>query len=100
LYRIAQEALTNAARHARASTVDVCLQVADSGFLLQITDDGIGMTSAHRSGSGMGLKIMRYRASMIGARFELQDQSPRGTVVRVAGDQFILNRQLPAAQII
>jgi len=100
LYRIAQEALTNAARHARASTVDVCLRVSDSGFLLQITDDGIGMTSAHRSGSGMGLKIMRYRASMIGARFELQDHSPRGTVVRVAGDQFILNRQLPAAQMI
>jgi hypothetical protein len=37
---------------------------------------------------------------MIGARFELQDHSPRGTVVRVAGDQFILNRQLPAAQMI
>jgi len=90
LYRIAQEALTNTARHGRATRVDVFLQVAGAKFLLQITDDGTGIPAAKKpaaAGSGMGLKIMKYRASIIGARFEIARNRPRGTVVRVSGDQ-------------
>ena len=87
LYRIAQEALTNAARHGRASKVEILLSVARHSFLLRITDDGAGIDSADRPVTGMGLKIMRYRAGMIGARFEIGSNAPRGTVVRVIGEQ-------------
>jgi PAS domain S-box-containing protein len=87
LYRIAQEALTNAARHAHASTVDILLMVAENTFLLRITDNGVGITSSRQSGSGMGLKIMKYRAGMIGAKIEIGAHAPKGTVVRVTGEQ-------------
>jgi PAS domain S-box-containing protein len=87
LYRIAQEALTNTARHSRAATAAVSLHMANGKFSLEVADDGIGTTDMERSVSGMGLKIMKYRASMIGAKFEIATQWPRGTVVRVTGEQ-------------
>ncbi|HKN10540.1 MAG TPA: ATP-binding protein, partial [Pseudomonadota bacterium] len=87
LYRIAQEALTNAARHGHASKVEILLSVTTNGFLLRIADDGAGIGSADLPVTGMGLKIMRYRAGMIGARFEIGSNAPRGTVVRVIGEQ-------------
>ncbi len=87
LYRIAQEALTNTARHARASAAAIYLRITNSQFLLQIADNGTGIAQIDRSGLGMGLKIMSYRASMIGAKFELVPNHPHGTVVRVSGDQ-------------
>jgi PAS domain S-box-containing protein len=90
LYRIAQEALTNAARHGHASKVDIFLSVTKSGFLLRITDDGAGIGRASQPVTGMGLRIMRYRASIIGAKFEIGPNAPRGTVVCVTGE-------LPAA---
>lgn len=86
LYRIAQEALTNTARHGRASAVDVSLRVSPEQFQLQIADDGIGLGERGDSAPGMGLKIMKYRASMIGARFEVAPNQPCGTVVRVSGE--------------
>jgi hypothetical protein len=85
LYRIAQEALTNAARHGRASGVDIALLAERAGFLLRITDDGVGMLSTLPSPSGMGLKIMKYRADMIGAKFDIAAHQPHGTVVTVTG---------------
>ena len=87
LYRIAQEALTNTARHARASAVAMLLAVTDGSFLLQIVDNGIGIRDVARPASGLGLKIMQYRASMIGARFEIRSNEPCGTVLRVTGEQ-------------
>lgn len=87
LYRIAQEALTNAARHGRASKVDILLMVNRNTFLLRITDDGVGIATTDKPGGGMGLKIMRYRAGMIGAKIEITAHLPRGTVVRVSGEQ-------------
>lgn len=84
LYRIAQEALSNVARHAQAATVEVALTVTHTGFLLRITDDGVGMPPGAASG-GLGLRIMRYRAGMIGATFDLAAHRPHGTVVCVIG---------------
>jgi len=100
LYRIAQEALTNAARHGRATAVDVLLRVSALNFLLEIVDNGIGAAAGGRSASGMGLKIMKYRASMIGARFEILPNRPCGTVVRVSGDQPLLFSGLQSAHAI
>ncbi len=100
LYRIAQEALTNAARHGRATAVDVFLHVSTLNFLLEIVDNGIGTVDGGRSASGMGLKIMQYRASMIGARFEILPNRPCGTVVRVSGERPQLVSSLQSAQAI
>ncbi len=87
LYRIAQEALTNSARHGHATLVDIFLLVTRKTFLLCITDNGEGFHAPSSPYSGMGLKIMKYRAGMIGARFEISPHEPHGTVVRIEGEQ-------------
>jgi PAS domain S-box-containing protein len=87
LYRIAQEALTNTARHSGAAAAAVSLHIADGKFSLEVADDGVGTAGMDRAVSGMGLKIMKYRASMIGAKFEIAPNRPRGTVIRVTGEQ-------------
>jgi PAS domain S-box-containing protein len=85
LYRITQEALTNASRHGHASLVDISLIAKEDGFALRITDNGVGFVRAAPSAAGMGLKIMKYRADMIGAKFEIAANKPRGAVVTVIG---------------
>ena len=87
LYRIAQEALTNVARHAKATHVDIRLHVAENKFSLSIADDGIGLDRSMKSHSGMGLKLMTYRAGMIGARMEILSNQPAGTLIRITGEQ-------------
>jgi PAS domain S-box-containing protein len=85
LYRIAQEALTNASRHGHASLVNISLIAKEIGFSLRIIDNGVGLVRTAPSASGMGLKIMKYRADMIGAKFEIVANEPHGTVVSVTG---------------
>ena len=85
LYRITQEALTNASRHGHASLVDISLTGEVKGFSLRITDNGVGLAQPSPSASGMGLKIMKYRADMIGAKFDISPNEPHGAVVTVAG---------------
>ena len=87
LYRIAQEALTNASRHGHATLVDIHLKATGLRFLLSITDNGEGFHPPTSHYNGMGLNIMKYRAGMIGATFEMAPNEPRGTVVRVMGEQ-------------
>ena len=87
LYRIAQEALTNAARHAKPTRVEIFLLVTGSTYLLSITDDGLGYGNVPASEAGMGLKIMSYRASMVGAKFDIFRAERAGTVVRINGEQ-------------
>jgi signal transduction histidine kinase len=87
LYRIAQEALTNVARHAQASHVDIRLRVVENEFLLSIADDGIGVEGAPKFNDGMGLKLMSYRAGMIGAKLEILPNVPKGTTIRISGEQ-------------
>jgi two-component system, LuxR family, sensor kinase FixL len=86
LYRIAQEALTNAARHGHATLVDLTLAATHTSFSLDITDNGTGFIRTPTGSTGMGLKIMKYRADMIGAKFEIYANEPHGTIVHVIGD--------------
>jgi signal transduction histidine kinase len=83
LYRIAQEALNNAARHARASRVDITLRALSQGVELQITDDGRGFDAACVSSDHLGLGIMRERADAIGGVLTIESERTRGTVVTV-----------------
>jgi signal transduction histidine kinase len=81
LYRIAQEAVLNAAKHANAAAIAIHIS-ADSGtFILQIEDNGIGIDQSKPNPEGMGLSIMEYRARMIGANFRIAPKPERGTLV-------------------
>jgi len=81
LYRIAQETITNAIRHGKAKHITIRLDSAESAITLTITDDGIGLPENAQNKNGMGLRIMAYRASMIGATFNIGRLSARGTRV-------------------
>jgi PAS domain S-box-containing protein len=83
LYRVAQEALTNIAKHAKAEEAEVLLGERDGGFLVRVTDNGVGFTpeSALIVPGHMGLAAMRERAQLAGGRIHV-DSAPRtGTVV-------------------
>jgi two-component system, NarL family, sensor histidine kinase UhpB len=87
LYRIAQEGLSNAVRHGRASKVIIRLNATGPQFQLSIADDGVGFDADSPLSSGMGRKIMSYRANMIGAEFGISSRRALGTVVTVSGRQ-------------
>ena len=77
-FRIAQEALTNAARHSRAATCHIALAV-DGAFHLTVVDDGCGLPSDHRA--GVGLHSMRERAEELGGICVVEQAPQRGTRV-------------------
>jgi signal transduction histidine kinase len=81
LYRIAQEAVTNAIKHGRAKFINISLEKSDGATTLMVTDDGAGLPEAARSSEGMGLRIMAYRASMMGATFNIERLPDSGTRV-------------------
>lgn len=81
LFHIAQEALSNALRHARAREVCISLQQDDSQLVLRIQDDGDGISRSVAKREGLGQRIMKSRADMIGATLTIDRAKPRGTVV-------------------
>ncbi|MGB7747020.1 MAG: sensor histidine kinase [Verrucomicrobiia bacterium] len=78
LYRITQEAIINAVRHGKARQINIRLESAGNEIVLMITDDGIGLPEHAGNGDGLGLRIMAYRASMIGAAFNIERVSSLG----------------------
>ncbi len=79
LYRIAQEATTNALRHGYARQIVIRL-VTEGGFMtLTVSDDGVGLPDVSLRHNGMGLRIMAHRASLIGAMFRAERLPSRGT---------------------
>ena len=78
LYRIAQEAVNNAAKHAHATEVAIRLKRTDGNLLLEVSDNGAGLAKKR---GGLGLGVMQYRAKMIGG--ELQIASKKGSGVKV-----------------
>jgi signal transduction histidine kinase len=80
LYFIAQEAVHNAVKHAQARNVRITLGKADASLVLRVQDDGIGMPASTEL-QGLGLRIMRNRAAILGARLTIEPAEPTGTVV-------------------
>ena len=80
LYLIAQEAVYNAVKHAKARTVRISL-ASSAELTLSIMDDGIGMPAEPVEIAGLGLRIMRSRAAIISARLTIEPAKPNGTVV-------------------
>lgn len=88
LFRVAQEALTNVAKHARASKAVVTLSYMDDVVLLDVRDDGIGftpglITAGNRSntGQGFGLKAMGQRLQRVGGKLEIESAPGAGTAI-------------------
>lgn len=81
LYRIAQEAVTNAIKHGQAKFINLSLEKSADATTLTVTDDGVGLPETRRDNAGMGLRIMAYRASMVGATFQIERLPESGTRV-------------------
>jgi signal transduction histidine kinase len=83
-YRIAQEALNNAGRHAQAKKVSVAIRYAQDAVVLEVTDDGVGFSvpkspAEFAPGGHFGLLGMHERAELIGARLSIRSSSAQGT---------------------
>src|SRR4029450_6687400 len=83
LYRIAQEALGNAAKHAAPTRIEVRLTRTESDAVLTVTDDGAGVGAVGAETGGLGLVSMRERARQLNGTFEFVSKRGRGTTVSV-----------------
>jgi two-component system, NarL family, sensor histidine kinase UhpB len=83
IYRVAQESLTNVIRHARARHVQVTIDRDAEAVCLLVRDDGVGIDTSSAAGSPGGIRGMRERAMLIGARLELEALPAGGTEVRL-----------------
>jgi signal transduction histidine kinase len=87
LFRIAQEALANCAKHSRATAIKIELAESHDRTILSISDNGIGFaagtTNESAHGGGLGLLAMRERAEAAGGKFTLESAPGKGTRVRV-----------------
>jgi PAS domain S-box-containing protein len=86
LYRIAQEAVANALKHAKAARITITLERSEGGVRLSVADNGRGIPSPasrkrRKTAGGMGLHIMRYRARTMGAVLQIRDRKPHGTEI-------------------
>jgi PAS domain S-box-containing protein len=87
LYRMSQEALANALKHGKPTQIAVSLRAENDLVTLEIADNGRGLPEVPRTTTGMGLRIMRYRAELIGATLAIKPNQPSGTRVVCALDQ-------------
>jgi signal transduction histidine kinase len=81
LFRIAQEAIRNVVKHAAASHIEVSLRLEEKMLRLMIEDDGNGLSVPNGERKGLGLRIMSYRAKLIGGEFKTEHPAKRGTRV-------------------
>ena len=83
VYRVAQEALTNAGRHSSAGRVALELSMSDAGTELRIRDDGKGFDPSARNGHGLGLDGMAERARLLGGELTVNSTAQAGTTVEL-----------------
>ena len=81
LFRIAQEAVNNALKHAQAGEIVISLSGGDGSVRLGVADDGKGFPKAGRNGQGMGLELMKHRASVIGAELRVETKAGKGVAI-------------------
>ena len=83
LYRIAQEAVNNALKHARATEIVIRLGRRDGALVLAVEDDGAGLPRGKGvPAEGIGLSVMRHRANVIGANLAVDSRRGGGVSVR------------------
>jgi len=81
LYRIVQEAVNNAVRHGKAGNINIRLQEEGDSIVLRVEDDGIGLPPDLERPEGMGIRIMNYRANIIGGSLRVEPNHKGGTTV-------------------
>ncbi len=81
VYYIAREAAFNAAKFAKATEIIIFLEQDNHNFTLRISDDGIGLPKDWGKQAGAGLRIMKYRAEVLGATFIIESTPGKGTLV-------------------
>jgi two-component system CheB/CheR fusion protein len=81
LYRIAQEAITNAIKHGKARIITIALTGGAEALTLRVDNDGLAFPAGKTPGKGMGLSIMRYRAEMIEGSLDIRKGPDGGTSV-------------------
>jgi PAS domain S-box-containing protein len=89
LYRVAQEALHNTVKHARAKKVNVCMRWDTDGLLLEVCDDGVGFDTARSFPGHLGLHSMQERITRLGGTLRIESTPGQGTCICA---------QLPAAK--
>jgi signal transduction histidine kinase len=82
IYRIAQEGVLNAARHGRATHIALLLRVGGGVAELVVSDDGRGFDPQKVGRGGMGLRVMRFRAQMLGGYLSVESVPGGGTTLR------------------
>jgi len=83
LFRVVQEALTNALRHARARTIGVSVMATAGSVELNVVDDGVGFAASERTKSGLGLRSIRERVRFMHGSVSIDSRSGAGTKVQV-----------------
>jgi signal transduction histidine kinase len=94
LYRIAQEAIGNAVRHGKAARLVITLSRLGDRGILTVQDDGSGMPEQQTVSTGMGLRIMRHRAQILGGQLDIYEEAARGVTISCS---FPVNGNLPAS---
>lgn len=94
VYRVAQESLTNVARHAHASRAELRLERVPGGVILRVADDGRGIDPAELR-SGGGVRGMREWALLVGGRLEIRNGAPHGVQVSLRVDSLDVPREEP-----
>ncbi|MEI8313890.1 MAG: PAS domain S-box protein [Verrucomicrobiota bacterium] len=82
LYRIAQEAINNAAKHSQGKRITVRLVTQRGRIILTVRDNGVGLPANHAASTGLGLRILKYRANLLHANLTIARAPRGGTVVK------------------
>ncbi len=82
VYRIGQEGVSNAVKHGQATRVDLILDANEEYVTLEVRDNGIGFPKSWREHAGMGMKIMQFRARLVGGSLEVFDGKNGGSILR------------------
>jgi signal transduction histidine kinase len=81
VFRIAQEAVSNAIKHGKAKRISLQLRQETDGVSMRVTDDGVGFPENFSGGSGMGLRIMQARIGMVGGTLRVEENPAGGVTV-------------------
>jgi PAS domain S-box-containing protein len=83
LFYIVREAVTNALKHSYANSIDIFLRIDAGTIIIEVRDDGIGLKDQSGGKGGLGMRIMKYRAGLIGARVDYEASKEKGCAVVV-----------------
>jgi signal transduction histidine kinase len=94
LFRVAQEALSNAVRHARARQISVQVRTTTEGVELDVIDDGVGFVLRERAGNGLGLRSIEERVRITSGTVKVESQPGQGTKMQVRIPTLLAHQQI------